>query len=166
MGGNLREGQMKLSGLGERALWLLHRAAELWAPKLARVYSGVHGCGYPVVEMLEDRDRLKGNDDRPGLVAYLNPQGDLFENGPAKLSEEDGRVLWYALRNYRGHIDQLRTKEIEAGHDVSDHDRDLELIGNWNAETATVEGGLLADLYGGWEAVAEEIDPDQTEIAT
>lgn len=154
----------------QREMQLLHRAAEKWAPKLSRVYSGVRGCGYAVPEMLADRDRLKGTDDAAGLIAMLDDQSDLFaeqngEAGQLTLSPAQQRVLWYALRNYREHIASLKADDERAGYPTKAHDRDLGLIGQYDADEYTVDGGLLERLWGeGWESRPDPSDPAQLSV--
>lgn len=149
-----------------RAAELLLKACQRWAPKLHRVHAGPAGMGYSeeVGAMLADREILIGEAGRGGLVDRLDPEsllgGEKPTNGAVELKPREARVAFYALRHLAGTLDGQRREEKRIGHDVTQHDQDLALIGTWDEEGATAEGGLLEALYGGWEAPAA--DPLQT----
>ena len=148
---------------------ILHFAAERWAPKLGRVYSGVRGMGYRVPAMLHDRSLLEGTDTDAGLVAHLDEQADLFgENGDSaqlELAQAETRILFYALRNYRRHIEELKAADVKAGYQTIQHDADLERVGEYDEDDGSGVGGWLERLDRGWEAPDPAVDESQMALA-
>lgn len=156
--------------LTERRRRLLRNALDHWTPAVKRIRSRVRGMGYAeAANMIEpDTDLLEGTDTRPGLVARLEPQEDLFDQdeaeGPAiTLEGRECRLSYYACRKHRERLLKLKKDLGEEGYDPEDLETDLEVLG----ETADPDEdepstGLIGDLDFGWED--EGPDPDQLEL--
>lgn len=156
--------------LTERRRRLLRNALDHWTPAVKRIRSRVRGMGYAeAADLIEpDTDLLEGTDTRPGLVARLEPQEDLFDqdeaDGPAiTLEGRECRLSYYACRKHRERLLKLKKDLGEEGYDPEDLETDLEVLGETaDPDEGEPSTGLIGDLDFGWED--EGPDPDQLEL--
>lgn len=156
--------------LDERRRRLLQNALDHWTPAVKRIRSRVKGMGYrEAAELIEpDTDVLEGTDTKPGLIARLDPQEDLFDQDETDgagitLEGRELRLCYYALRKHRERVQKLRTDLKEMGNATDELEEDLDVIGRTadpdEGEPAT---GMIGEVDFGWEE--EGPDPDQLEL--
>lgn len=158
---------MKLK-LTERTRRITFHAVETWGRALRGTANRVAGMGYPdgAEAMRRDADNVDGDGaDHVGLRDQLSEQASLFDagkkTGALELTDFERRILYHALKHYRGEIENLRKSNEHHGHSSADQQRDLREIGELD-EDLVPNGGLLKAL---WAAPATTTDGRQPDLA-